>query len=446
MISGADAIRLVLDELSADNIAPLADDQAIELLGWLELPLDDAPAAILTGLNEGTIPEATNSDLFLPDTLRRRLGLLDNSRRYARDAYALSSLLLSRKSLTLIVGRRNADKDPLIPSRLLFAADHATIARRVKKWFSAPEPLPAYLPHGSGVSVDFAVPIPVPCPEPVRCLSVTAFRSYLACPYRFYLRHILGLQALDDVAQELDASQFGTILHAVLGKFGDSDLQNSTNPESIQEFLNTTLDVVIQNQFGSDYMPAVRMQVAQMRLRLKAFAEWQAEWANQGWRIHATEEGSRTAAYEMAVDDRTLMVDGRIDRIDYHAESKSWMILDYKTGDSFQTPEKAHRAGTRWIDLQLPLYRKLALAMGVDQNVGLGYITLPKDLTQVGLAKASWTEETLENAYATAVDVARRILNQEFWPPTMPPPALFAEYAAILQEGTMAPNETGPSI
>ena len=103
--------------------------EAVELLGWLELPTDTAPAVIVTSLNEGFVPKSLNSDLFLPNSLRRRLQINDNQRRYARDAYALSVLLASRDEVQLIVGRRDADGNPLFPSRLLFAADEQTIAQ-----------------------------------------------------------------------------------------------------------------------------------------------------------------------------------------------------------------------------------------------------------------------------------------------------------------------------
>ena len=87
-VSGADAVRTVLDQLAMVTIPPPPDRSAVELLGWLELPLDNAPALVVTSLNEGCVPSSLNGDLFLPNQLRRALGIEDNDRRYARDAYA----------------------------------------------------------------------------------------------------------------------------------------------------------------------------------------------------------------------------------------------------------------------------------------------------------------------------------------------------------------------
>jgi hypothetical protein len=84
----------------------------VELLGWLELPLDDSPVLVLIGFNEGRIPESINADAFMPNSLRTRLELTDNRRRYARDAYALTAVMHSRRRLVLIAGRTDVKGNP----------------------------------------------------------------------------------------------------------------------------------------------------------------------------------------------------------------------------------------------------------------------------------------------------------------------------------------------
>ncbi len=50
-VTGAQALRLTIEELSAETVPPAPDADAIELSGWLDLPLDDAPALIVTSFN-----------------------------------------------------------------------------------------------------------------------------------------------------------------------------------------------------------------------------------------------------------------------------------------------------------------------------------------------------------------------------------------------------------
>ncbi|MDB4614690.1 hypothetical protein OAH18_03265, partial [bacterium] len=130
-VDSGQAIQMLLDSVASDPIPPLPDDSAVEMLGWLELSLDDAPALVITNFNEGFVPDSVTSDAFLPNNLRQKLGLNDNEHRYARDAYALTVLLKSREDLQLIIGRRDSRDDPLKPSRLLFATDAESIAGRV---------------------------------------------------------------------------------------------------------------------------------------------------------------------------------------------------------------------------------------------------------------------------------------------------------------------------
>ena len=107
------AIRLALMGVSRELLAPESESDAVEMIGWLELPLDDAPMLVVCGMNDGFVPSSLNSDAFLPNGLREVLGLEDNRRRYARDAYALCVLTHSRKSVRFVAGRHDLLGDPL---------------------------------------------------------------------------------------------------------------------------------------------------------------------------------------------------------------------------------------------------------------------------------------------------------------------------------------------
>ena len=74
--SGSQAIRTLLLELRKEALPPEAGRGAVELVDWLELPLDDAPIVVLTGFNEGLLPESVSGHPFLTDALRTRLGPL----------------------------------------------------------------------------------------------------------------------------------------------------------------------------------------------------------------------------------------------------------------------------------------------------------------------------------------------------------------------------------
>jgi hypothetical protein len=443
-VTGIEAIRLVLKQVAGASIPPPPEHGAIELLGWLELPLDDAPALIVTGFNEGCVPASLNGDVFLPNQLRRALGIEDNDRRYARDAYALSVLAASRETLHVIAGRRSADGDPLLPSRLLFSCDDASMANRVMKFFAG-EDAPARagiecgaLRPGRERSL-LEPPRPKPLANPVASMRVTEFKDYLGCPYRYYLRHVLKLEGLADSALELDGAGFGSLAHEVLSSLRDAPDVVAAKAETIAKYLDNQLGSAVQTRYGKSPLPAILVQVEQLRRRLAAFAAWQAAWAAQGWRIEHAEVSPEAGTAFLEVDGRKMLLRGRIDRIDIHEATGKRMLFDYKTSDRATTPEKAHRKRSgEWIDLQLPLYRHLVAGLGIQGEVGLAYIALPKDVSAVGHLAAEWTQADLDDADQAAAGVVRRVWNEEFLPATTPPPAFCEDLAAICQDNRFA--------
>ncbi|MEZ6063750.1 MAG: PD-(D/E)XK nuclease family protein [Planctomycetaceae bacterium] len=427
------AIQLLLRQIEDVAVPPETDDEAIDLLGWLELPMDDAPELILTGFNEGFIPESITSDVFLPNSLRVRLGLIDNHRRYARDAYALTALMHSRDRITFIAGRTDSDGNPLTPSRLWFAVEPQDLPKRVR-WFygndnaetplneaaavddksQAPNPNPRRdvpatdetTPRRSG----FAVPEPPVIPPPPKQIAVTAFRDYLDCPYRYFLRHELHLKSVDDETRELSAAAFGSLIHDVLSAFGKSQFVHGATAESIEQFLLDELRRLARRKFGRNRSATIAVQLEMAEDRLRKFAACQATMAAEGWNIQGTE---LDLVYPDFTDSRGRKVSlkGRVDRIDRHSKTGRWRVLDYKTSENARKPEATHRSKGEWVDLQLPLYRLLVRSHDVDGEIELGYIHLPGDLSAVGLSIADWSAEDLAAAYDVASAVAADIVD-----------------------------------
>ena len=474
LCSASQALQLLLRQIADGTVPPEANEDAIELLGWLELPLDDSPVLVLTGFNEGKVPESINSDAFMPNSLRTRLELTDNRRRYARDAYALTSILHSRRRVILIAGRKDVQGNPLAPSRLWFAADPKSLPDRVRRFYDASyvveqlSPIVHLVPGGTvettvlhcGQSANmgangltgpgspdplkspplsgFIIPEPSPIPTAPVEIAVTAFREYLQCPYRFFLRRELKLRVVDDDVRELTAPAFGSLMHDVLKKFGESTVKDATTTESIETFLLHELQRQALTRFARIRSATVSVQLKMLESRLLAFARWQAETCQEGWRIRFVEQNLMCDFMDAAK--RPIRLIGRIDRIDQHQQSHEWRVLDYKSSEKAEKPEKTHRSKDEWTDLQLPLYRLLVRSLDITSNVQLGYVQLPGDLKDVGISLADWTDEELNEADARASEIAADIIDLKIEDVPAMDDQRYTEFSRICQDTVIDRN------
>lgn len=422
--SASGAIELLLRAVQGAEVPPppaQAGRPTIELLGWLELALDDAPALVMTGFEDGKVPESVHGDSYLPNQLRRALGIVDNEKRLARDLYATELLLQSKERVAFVTGRRSQAGDPLVPSRIVFHCEDAELLTRVKRAVAGESKRVA----AAAMRVGERSELPrLDREEAIDSISVTAFKSYLESPYRFYLEHVLKLESLDDRARELEPPAFGNLAHKVLQRFGnDEQIRDETDAGRIESFLATELRRLGASWYGKSPLPAVHLQLVQLEYRLGIFARAQARRREQGWEIRHVEWKPAAGALELKVDGKPIRIRGRIDRIDHHPESHRWAIWDYKTGDDVTPPATAHRSRDgAWRDLQLPLYCLLAAELlGERPPDEIGYIAIGRDPEQVGFMNLDrWSrdvsfEDGIDSAVETIYEVVRRIRRREFF-------------------------------
>lgn len=422
---------------------------AVELQGWLELLWEDAPHLVITGFNDERVPEAVVGDPFLPEALRERLGLKTNAARFARDAYLLQAMAACRAPagrLDLMYGKVSAAGDPLRPSRLLLRCSDAELPARVERLFRPVAPARPSRPWARAWRLR-----PRPAPPPAR-LSVTALRDYLACPFRFYLRHVLRMERVDPAKTELDPLDFGTLVHGALQQLGDdAGLRDCDDAARLEKFLLERFETAVRARYGAELTVPLIVQFESARQRLRAAAGAEARERAAGWRTGRME-------WKFAFQLAGLTLTGKIDRIDRHADGRV-RVLDYKTRDTAKTPEAAHLRPVRpgddarpdwlccrdaagrpktWADLQLPLYRR-AVAAEEGGAVACGYFNLPKAAAET--AVKTWDDFTPDLQAAAercAAGAAAAAAAGKFWPPVEIDPRRDDEWAGLFHQGTAA--------
>lgn len=417
---------------------PPKTEPSIDISGWLELLWDPKPNLLFTHFNEGIVPEAVVGDAYLPESLRQKIGLGSNDERLARDAYIFRLILEQRRqsgSTHWIIGKQDNEGNALKPSRLLFLCKDEQLPNRVlESIHPAGEPLK--LPSKSRLwQLD---PGLIELPEK-SSISVTEFKQYLACPFRYFLRYRLKMEPHEDSNGELDARAFGNLAHEVLFQL-QSNLEYAeiTDKRKLDLASAHCLDSCIKQLYGSDLSLPILLQRENLLSRLIAaneqiiqsrLAGWKTVFAE--WQFHKEESEAKIAGWTLR---------GIIDLIERNEDTGAYRITDYKTSEKPVTPEKAHlhkvtrqsKADTepkiysdfhykgklhRWQDLQLPLYAwVLREKLGVDSQIC--YFQLPRALNEAG--RVSWDNfdnEALDSALQCANEIVKNIQSNIYWPP-----------------------------
>jgi len=449
-------IDLLLSHAASMTIPEYPNPEAIEIVGWLEAIAVDAPCLIVVGMSADSVGGNNPGDYFFPDSLRDALGIETIDRRLARDAHAMKAMQSMRSDngkLGWIVARKNTEGDPLTPSPLLLRCeDGKVLAERAKRLVVSldreePEiPLQFTPEHvGSGISIpspnDFTF-------DPVKRISVTAFKDYIACPYRYWLKHVLHLKVVEDGGTELDPKLFGGLVHKTVEKFGlDPSIRDSKNENEIIKALSIFLDSVVKEMFGVNISGAIQVQVELARFRLDEVAAHQALSSKEGWRILCSE---KKLSREIVVEGKPMTISGVIDRVDLHEDGRI-RVLDYKTGGSTANAAHFKKRDAQWVDLQLPLYRLLLCEVeelhGKDiseGNVSLGYFCIGDQGATTGVNLLDLPEAAMATVDDVITSVIRDISIGKFGEkPTDPAPKYSDDFAWICQDNSITEETEG---
>lgn len=440
-----DRFYLLLSSLGECRVNLERGPRDLDLQGWLELIWEDAPHLLVTGMNDHAVPESLVGHAFLPDSARKLLGVPDNDARFARDSFVLALLVETRRKhgrLDLLFGRFSATGDPLRPSRLLFQCQDRELAARTLRLFRESEA--GHIPPARTLAWQLK-PAPLPSDHKVFTrISVTGFKTYLTCPFRFYLKHGLGMEPVEAGKSELDSRDFGNAIHAALEAYGrDEDLRRSTDASVIEAAFAAEIDRWFAWHFGPRLSTPLLIQREAARRRLARWAAIEAEQRAQGWEILEVEaELGKTESWAFAIDG--MPVTGRIDRIERHL-SEGLRVFDFKTLSPMEngrrkTVDRFHLVNVkrtedpasfpawsrtvdakgkelRWIDLQVPLYHLALSQRFPGETITAGYVTLGRTAEEIGLDP--WTgldESILTSAQTCAAGVIRSIRDGIFWP------------------------------
>lgn len=203
--------------------------------------------------------------------------------------------------------------------------------------------------------------------------SPTALEKYVACPFRYWLDHVLGVEPLDDPPDAVELTRRGSAVHRALARFHgdgpdpDDDVAVTTGvrghfDRAVAEF---------QAKAGGDVTTAL-WELERLRLHRSAdrYAEqwrtFRTKEAKAGptpvprlfeaaFGLKATNDRPSRPPLLLTVDGIEVRIGGTVDRIDVAElpDAIGFWIIDYKSGRG------SYYTGTSVVNLealQLPLY------------------------------------------------------------------------------------------
>lgn len=368
--------------------------EGIQIMGILETRNLDFRHVVILSMNDDNFPGNHMAQAsFIPHNLRSAYGLPTPEHHEGVYAYYFYRLIQRAETVHMLYCAHADEKSTGEPSRYIYQLDYES----------------GFPLHKIevGVDVNLACTAPIEVDktaevleklerfvdrESPATLSPTAFFRYVACPLRFYFHSVAGLRTDDDIAEEVDAPMFGTILHAAVQKLY-ARIVGETHPGDTLRALLRTGEVVaaVEAAINENYLRDVAATEADYSGNLLLVKDIVARYLRGGVIPYdASHDGFVTTGLEKEVaypfafraGDRELLMKfaGIADRIDMLSDG-TLRVVDYKTGaphlefdgvESLFTGEGRHRLSNI---LQTLLYAMmLHRSQGRDVEPALYYV------------------------------------------------------------------------
>jgi ATP-dependent helicase/nuclease subunit B len=301
-------------------------------------------AVLLLGCDADHLPSVADSGRWFNDAVRSSLNLPTRGTHAAQQHDDLLALL-TLNDCVLVTWQEEQDGEARLLSPFLqMLRDEHELAHgdglsecKLRAYLSAEEAHMVSLPQSAQPAPGVAMEI-VPT-----SVSISAYNSLVACPYQFYARHILRLNELDEVREDIEKRDYGERVHDILNRFHEHYPQVTGHPGGEMDIaLRQISEEVFADLLAQDF--AAHAWLARWFKSVPAYLEWQMENEAQGWRYTESE-----SSFDWALDGVRLR--GRIDRLDENGQAKR--VLDYKTQDAQTLVNKLKEPGE---DVQLACY------------------------------------------------------------------------------------------
>jgi RecB family exonuclease len=221
--------------------------------------------------------------------------------------------------------------------------------------------------------------------------SATAFETYAACPYRYFLSRHLHIEPTESPEPEmaLDALSFGTLIHDVLEQFalwrmetGAGSTERTKQENWLRNSTESHIEKLKEDTPGrSDGAWKIEQSRAWLILRQWLRREPVTASQPQMRQIEAEysfgsdrPDAKNGPAVEVrTVGGRTVKFRGQVDRVDISEDGSRVIVYDYKSGSNNAYTKLDSDPVKKGKKLQLPLYSKAIAQKYPDAEISASY-------------------------------------------------------------------------
>ena len=376
---------------------------------------------IIGGATEENIPGAPSlEELFIPDTIKRQLGLTHYGLRMARERLDLYRLKNESGNVVFTYPSKIQGKDQM-KSIFLFGYKDSVMET------------------GAFISKPYEIFNPVWSMDKFKKkfiangrlkISVTALESLLKCPYSFYLEKVEGIEPYRPPQIEETPELWGNIIHRVMCNIFAGYENKSISGEDIPELINSFREGILK-EIEEEYREGKISTFYRDVLKIRS-----EEVVNKFSSIINNHKGYEFIASEREIEEELpfLHLKGKIDRIE-RAPAGLINIVDIKTGRA-TPPSYTEKNFFNEFNIQVPLYiwmysRKFNIGReGIMGNIWrFDFIEDEKNNEKFYYGKElnylDRIEEFLE-------EVVRKIINEEYsFIPEEPKNCYFCNYKGL---------------
>ena len=247
----------MIDRLTSSSIVPFTGEplQGLQIMGLLETRSLDFENVVILSMNERIFPRRRGINSFIPNYMRRALGMSTIEQQEAIVSYNFYRLLNRSRRVTLIYDSSAKDMGSTEPSRFI---------TQLEKIYGVEM---EYVEMSPSIDTSSSIEIQAPAlgndvlrsrytsaiEEGGKYLSASAINKYIGCPLKFYFVYIQGMSDDSDMSDFMDYSTFGTIVHDTL-----SDCYNQPgikiDEDYLKNFKQKRLEASVVWNIKKDYL------------------------------------------------------------------------------------------------------------------------------------------------------------------------------------------------